>query len=72
MGGQQSQQGQSQQQEPPAQSPNFGNRQLADYSGGEKGKKTHRIMVRELWIGGTPEGISEQQMREIMSQFGTV
>jgi hypothetical protein len=51
---------------------NFNNRLLADYSGGEKGKKTHKIMVRELWIGGTPEGISEQQMREIMSHFGTV
>lgn len=52
--------------------PNFNNRLLADYSGGEKGKKTHKILVRELWIGGIPEGISENQMRDIMSQFGSV
>lgn len=52
--------------------PNFNNRLLADYSGAEKGKKTHKILVRELWIGGIPEGISENQMREIMSQFGAV
>jgi hypothetical protein len=39
-------------------SPNFNNRLLADYSGAEKGKKTSKILVRELWIGGIPEGIS--------------
>jgi hypothetical protein len=52
--------------------PNFNNRLLADYSGAEKGKKTSKILVRELWIGGIPEGISEGHMREIMSQFGSV
>ena len=55
----------------PYMQPNFNNR-LINYSEGERGVKRNRILVREVWLGGIPENISEHEMREIMSTFGIV
>lgn len=36
------------------------------------GEKEHRIMVRELWLGGIPEMTDQEYMGRTMSQFGQI